>query len=63
MNDPIKHCPVYKDHGCAHVDGYLCDYPNCSMMSDYWFAQYRRDYSKYIAEAIRERRVFSLRKT
>lgn len=35
MNDPIKHCPVYKDHGCAHVDGYLCDYPNCSIVKRY----------------------------
>lgn len=37
-NDPVKNCPVYKDidHGsCAHVDGYLCDYPNCSILKKY----------------------------
>lgn len=35
MSDPIKKCPVYKDTGCAHVDGYLCDYPNCAIMKKY----------------------------
>jgi hypothetical protein len=35
MNDPVKHCSVYKEIGCAHVDGYLCDYPDCSILKDY----------------------------
>jgi len=35
MNDPIRGCQVYKDIGCAHVDGFLCDYPNCSILKDY----------------------------
>ena len=35
MNDPIKGCDVYKNIGCAHVDGFLCDYPNCSILKDY----------------------------
>ena len=35
MNDPVKGCDVYKDIGCAHVDGFLCDYPNCSLLKDY----------------------------
>ena len=26
---------------------------------DYWYTQYRRSYSKYLAEAIREKRKFS----
>lgn len=34
-NDPIKGCVVYKDIGCSHVDGYLCDYPKCSMLIKY----------------------------
>lgn len=35
MNDPIKHCRVHKEIGCAHVDGYLCDFPECSIMKEY----------------------------
>ncbi len=34
-NDPVKGCPIYKNEGCSHVDGYLCDYPNCDMMQAY----------------------------
>lgn len=34
-NDPVKNCDLYKDSGCAHVDGPLCDYPNCLMNYDY----------------------------
>ena len=30
-NDPVIHCDLYKEKGCSHVDGYLCDYPNCTM--------------------------------
>ena len=33
--DPVKHCKLYKDDGCAHVDGYLCDFETCSMRLDY----------------------------
>jgi hypothetical protein len=35
INDPVKGCDVYKDIGCTHVDGFLCDYPNCSILKDY----------------------------
>ena len=27
--DPVYHCEHYKQHGCAHVDGYLCDMETC----------------------------------
>lgn len=30
--DPLKRCEVYKQHGCAHVDGPLCDVETCSMV-------------------------------
>lgn len=30
-NDPVKKCTLYKEEGCSHVDGLLCDYPNCLM--------------------------------
>lgn len=29
--DPAKHCVTYKRYGCAHVDGYLCEFNNCPM--------------------------------
>jgi hypothetical protein len=28
-SDPVRHCPVYKEQGCAHVDGLLCNFPDC----------------------------------
>ena len=34
-NDPVKYCEVYKKEGCSHVDGYLCDFPKCSMLLEY----------------------------
>lgn len=35
QNDPVKHCELYKEQGCSHVDGFLCDFPSCSMRADY----------------------------
>jgi len=29
--DPVRHCEVYKEIGCAHVDGYLCDMGTCDI--------------------------------
>ena len=29
--DPAKHCVTYKRYGCAHVDGYLCEFNNRPM--------------------------------
>ena len=34
-SDPIKNCPVYKNEGCSHVDGLLCDFPTCDIYHDY----------------------------
>lgn len=34
-NDPVKHCELYKDGGCSHVDGILCDFETCSMRLEY----------------------------
>ena len=31
MNDPVEHCDVYRLEGCAHVDGYLCDFEKCDI--------------------------------
>ena len=31
MKDPVKHCDVYKEDGCSHVDGYLCDFETCDI--------------------------------
>lgn len=35
MKDPVKHCDLYKDEGCAHVDGFLCDFDTCPMRLEY----------------------------
>jgi hypothetical protein len=34
-NDPVKKCELYKNEGCSHVDGMLCDFPNCSMNNNF----------------------------
>jgi hypothetical protein len=34
-NDPVKYCRLYKETGCSHVDGFLCDYPKCDMLKEY----------------------------
>ena len=38
MKDPVHSCDLYRDKSagsCAHVDGPLCDFPECSMLADY----------------------------
>lgn len=34
-SDAVKHCALYKRNGCAHVDGILCNYEDCSMRLDF----------------------------
>lgn len=37
-NDPVYSCDLYKDKeagSCVHVDGPMCDFPECSMLMDY----------------------------
>ena len=34
-NDPVHSCQLYLTKGCAHVDGPLCDYPNCKPLEKY----------------------------
>ena len=34
-NDPVYSCKLYKERGCSHVDGILCDFPKCHMLKDY----------------------------
>lgn len=29
QNDPVYSCQQYKTHGCAHVDGMLCNLKTC----------------------------------
>lgn len=29
--DPLKKCTFHKEIGCSHVDGPLCDFPNCDI--------------------------------
>lgn len=33
--DPVKECELYKDFGCSHVDGFLCNCGDCPMRKDY----------------------------
>jgi hypothetical protein len=33
--DPLKKCPFYKEFGCSHVDGMLCDFPSCDIYRGY----------------------------
>ena len=35
LKDPVYSCDLYKEIGCSHVDGILCDYPECSMLKEY----------------------------
>lgn len=38
QNDPVRGCDVYKDKAsgsCVHVDGPVCDYPNCALLRKY----------------------------
>jgi len=34
-SDPVEMCSIYKEQGCSHVDGLLCDFPECQMLKDY----------------------------
>lgn len=48
IQDPVKNCKLYKDKGCSHVDGMLCDFPHCKMNKDHvnWDgpeANYKKD--------------------
>lgn len=34
-DDPVRHCKVYNEIGCSHVDGYLCNMNTCSILKEY----------------------------
>lgn len=34
-NDPVLRCEVYRDLGCGHVDGPLCDLTDCRIRQSY----------------------------
>lgn len=33
--DPLTYCHYYKKYGCAHIDGYLCNVSDCSILKEY----------------------------
>lgn len=35
-SDPVYNCPVYKNEGCAHVDGLLCVPSDCDILHKYF---------------------------
>ena len=34
-NDPVYLCQVYKEIGCSHIDGMLCDMKACPILRVY----------------------------
>ncbi len=34
-DDPVKFCEVYKEEGCAHVDGMYCEPETCKSRKEY----------------------------
>ena len=34
-NDPFYGCEVWLNEGCSHVDGLLCNYPECEILKKY----------------------------
>lgn len=37
-DDPVFNCPVYREisnERCVHIDGPLCDFPNCEIIYTY----------------------------
>ena len=34
-NDPLFSCELFKNKGCAHVDGIICNFPNCKTLKEY----------------------------
>lgn len=35
VQDPVRHCQVHRQIGCAHVDGFLCEMNTCEILSAY----------------------------
>ena len=33
--DPVRSCDLYKEEGCPHVDGLLCDMQRCRMRKEH----------------------------
>jgi hypothetical protein len=33
--DPVHYCEVHKEIGCSHVDGMLCNFPECDVLKEY----------------------------
>lgn len=33
--DPVRWCLYHRNENCPHVDGFLCKFPKCNILSDY----------------------------
>ena len=42
--DPVKDCPYYRDKGCDHVDGFLCDMETCKILKDEYPEFYKNSF-------------------
>lgn len=46
--DPLKNCALFKEKGCSHIDGMLCDFPNCEMNEKYIAEKKSQEFDTYI---------------
>ena len=44
--DPVYQCSLYKTEGCSHVDGLLCDFPDCQMNKN--FEEEKKELKVYV---------------
>ena len=35
LKNPVTCCKVYREIGCSHVDGFLCNMDTCSILGEY----------------------------
>lgn len=40
-NDPMYSCDLYLEHGCSHIDSYLCKFPICPI-NDFYKSNMKR---------------------
>jgi hypothetical protein len=46
-NDPLFSCELFKNEGCAHVDGIICNFPNCETLKEYKKKKYMKNFIPY----------------
>ncbi len=41
--DPMYICDLYKDKGCVHLDGFLCNLETCKELKEYRILKEKRN--------------------